>query len=98
MSKEQTVIKAFISSPSDVADERNVLEDATDALGEILKQAKEAHVFFRQSIAQLPSMSARLNASKRQVLNVLDRFLANFDSSIRLTVEAESVLRSLISK
>jgi hypothetical protein len=30
--------------------------------------------------------------------SVLDRFLTNLGSSVRLTIEAESVLRSLISK
>jgi hypothetical protein len=63
-----------------------------------LKESKQAIEFFRQSMAELPNMSARLNASKRQVLSVIDRFLVTHDSSIRLTIEAESVLRSLISK
>ena len=72
--------------------------NGANTLVNTLKGSSQAIAFFRQSIAGLPNMSARLNASKRQALSVIDRFLATHDSSIRLTIEAESVLRSLILK
>lgn len=77
------------------------LEIAANAAHELIDSITEGRGgfrSFRQSIESLPKLSARLNASKRQVVGVMDRFLANMDSSMRLTIEAESVLRSLISK
>lgn len=72
--------------------------DNTNILLAGLKASREATATFRQVLAHSPNMSARLNAAKHQVLSVLDRYLANHDSAMRLTIEAESVLRSLISK
>jgi Domain of unknown function (DUF4062) len=60
------------------------------------KTGRELTAKFRQVLANTPNMSGRLNAAKHQALSVLDRYLANQDSAIRLTIEAESVLRSLI--
>jgi len=63
-----------------------VAANAAQALVEALTAGRGGFVYFRQSIEKLPKLSSSLNSSKRKVLGVMDRFLNNMDSSIRLTI------------
>jgi len=72
--------------------------DAITMLLEGLTTSKQSTVEFRDTVAGLPRMTSELNRSKRGVVSVLDKLIAEFKNGQSLLREADAVVRSLLGQ
>lgn len=52
---------------------------------------------FRDTIDNLPRITSDINKAKRKTVNILDNYLDEFDTGLRLTSEAEQIIQGLIN-
>lgn len=89
---------------SEMDNDEDAIESAEESLAAIrnlresLRSGKDSQDTFRQSIVDLPRMTSVLNKSKRRAVSAMDRFIAEFETGIKLLDEVEKTVVDFIDQ
>lgn len=85
----------FQSGEQDAGEAQKALDGIT-TLHEVLCTIETPILSFQNTVSELPRMTAELNRSKRQVVDVLQRFIDQLHKAQNLTREAEAVVKAVV--
>jgi cob(I)alamin adenosyltransferase len=82
----------FQSGEDDIRETQQALDGITSLLA-TLTEVEAPIASFQSTVSALPRMTSELNRSKRQVVDVLQRFIDQLHKAQNLTREAEAVVK-----
>lgn len=91
-----SLLPDFGSNTKNYSQLKNALSTAAN-LKTVMVTAKESAERFQSSIAALPRVTTQFNRSKRDLLNILDLFLAIYDRGINLLGEIDVTGNSILN-